>query len=280
MNDYERVARVIEYVEEHYREQPDLACLAAVAGVSPHHFHRLFRRWAGTTPKAFVRYLTAMEAKRLLRDGSCVLDTALDVGLSGPGRLHDLCVSLEAASPGEIRSGGEGWTITGGFCGTPFGEALVAEGPRGICRLVFPHDAASRATEWVQLQAEWPRAALRRDDRAVSALTDGMFAKGTGSASPDPIRVCAKGSAFQQRVWRALVEIPFGEVWSYGRLAGAAGVPRSARAVGTAVGRNPVSVLIPCHRVIRASGAIGNYRWGATRKRGILAWERAGCEEG
>lgn len=274
MNDYERIARVIRYLDEHHAVQPDLAELADRAGLSPFHFHRLFSAWAGVTPKDFVQCLTLAHAKQLLRRGENVLDTALDAGLSGPGRLHDLCVSLEAASPGEIKSGGEGWTITMGFAESPFGKCFLAESPRGLCRVAFvegDRDSAAVA----ELQQDWPRARLRRDDARAARLAAHIFRQRESSAGAPSLRAFVRGTAFQVRVWRALLRIESGSVVTYGRLAGAIGQPAAARAVGTAVGRNPLAYLIPCHRVIRETGVIGGYRWGAVRKRAILAWESA-----
>jgi AraC family transcriptional regulator of adaptative response/methylated-DNA-[protein]-cysteine methyltransferase len=273
MNDYQRVAQVIEYVAMHMQEQPDLDTLAQVAGLSPFHFHRLFSRWAGTTPKAFLQHLTVGEARRRLQDGCSVLDTSLDVGLSGPGRLHDLCVNLEAASPGEIKSGGAGWEIAGGFCETPFGDALLAQGPRGLCKLAFVADPDK---EWDALRAMWPSAKIVRDDAAIKALAFTIFSTEAGGALPrSPIKLLVRGSEFQQKVWRALIQIPQGEVRSYGKVGEAMGNSGAARAVGTAAGQNPVAFLIPCHRVIQASGGIGQYHWGQRRKQMLLAWESA-----
>ncbi len=280
MSDYQRVAEIIEYLAQNFREQPDLDSLASMVGLSTFHFHRLFRRWAGTTPKTFLQHLTAEEAKRLLRGGDSVLDTALDVGLSGPGRLHDLCVSLEAASPGEIKSGGEGWDITGGFCETPFGQALIAIGPRGVCGFAFVAEAASLNAEWIALQESWPNAKLQRNDESAQTVAQSIFSYDQVRSHREPIRLLVKGTTFQTRVWRALVEIPLGQVRSYTQIAARLASARSARAVGSAVSRNPIAFLIPCHRVIHASGMPGNYHWGATRKRAILAWERSVLDHG
>lgn len=274
MNDYERIARVIGYLDEHHAAQPDLAELAGRAGLSPFHFHRLFSAWAGVTPKDFVQWLTLAHAKELLRRGKNVLDTALDAGLSGPGRLHDLCVSLEAASPGEIQSGGAGWTISVGFAESPFGKCFLAESPRGLCRLAFV-EADRDSVAVTELQQDWPRARLRRDDSAAARLAAQIFRPRGSSGGGPTLRAFVRGTAFQARVWRALLEIESGSVVTYGRLAAAIGQPAAARAVGAAVGRNPLAYLIPCHRVIRETGVIGGYRWGAVRKRAILAWESA-----
>lgn len=269
MNNYDRIASVIRHLDKHFSEQPDLEQLAAVAGLSTAHFHRLFHRWAGTTPKAFVQSLTAREARRMLEEGNKVLDTALEVGLSGPGRLHDLCIKVEAASPGEIASGGKGWTLTCGFATSPFGEVFFAEGPLGICRIDFT-EKWDEATE--VLASLWPRAELARDDKRARRLCEQVFASPPKSASP--LRAYLRGTHFQTQVWRALLAIPTGTACSYGALARAIGRPSSSRAVGTAVGANALAVLIPCHRVLQAHAGVGNYRWGSTRKHAILARER------
>ncbi len=274
MSDYERVAAVIRYVAEHFREQPSLDSLAERAELSVSHFHRLFRRWAATTPKDFVRHLTHLEANRLLRSGVNVLDASLDSGLSGPGRLHDLRVKLEAASPGGIRSGGKGWEIRAGVAETPFGSAFLALSPRGICHLSFIPDDGDRDEVWEELRSAWPNATVLRDTAAVEEVAIQVFSWRDDARASEPIRVYARGTPFQCLVWRALVKIPVGEARSYGQIARVVDCPRGSRAVGSAVGANPISFLIPCHRVIQASGRVGNYRWGPVRKKAILAWER------
>ncbi|QKT03469.1 methylated-DNA--[protein]-cysteine S-methyltransferase [Ectothiorhodospiraceae bacterium 2226] len=278
MSDYDRIACAIRYLEAQRRAQPDLAALAAHVGLSPYHLHRLFRAWAGITPKDFLQCLTLEHAKGLLHAGASVLDAALDAGLSGPGRLHDACVALEAASPGEVKSGGAGWTLHAGVADTPFGPCLIAEGPRGVCHLGFLDAArsASVADELTQLQAAWPAARLRRDDAGAARVARRIFVR-TPQGAP-PLRALVRGTDFQVRVWRALLRVPPGAAVSYGRLAAALGRPGAGRAVGAAVGRNPLAYLIPCHRVIRETGVIGDYRWDATRKRAMLAWEAAASD--
>ncbi len=272
MNDYQRIAEIIRYLDTHHAEQPDLETLAQQIGLSPFHLHRLFRKWAAITPKAFLQCLSLNHAKELLAEGRPVLETALDLGYSGPGRLHDLCVTLEAVSPGEWKSGGAGLTITAGFAETPFGRALIAQTPRGICHLSFLDSADAEGPHWAWLKESWPEAKIERDDPATGVLAPRIFA----SPNPDaPLRVLVRGTAFQVRVWRALLGIPFGSLRSYGQIAGDIGTPKSARAVGSAIGRNAIGFLIPCHRVIRQSGVIGDYRWGSTRKRALIAWETA-----
>lgn len=271
MNDYERIARIIRRLDETHTEQPDLAELASVAGLSTTHFHRLFTAWAGITPKDFLQCLTLEHARSLLRAGSSVLDAAVESGLSGPGRLHDLCVTLEAASPGEMKAGGAGWTIVAGVAETPFGAAVIGESPRGICHLSFFDEADSL---FGSLRADWPHASVTRNDATAAQLAARIFSP-TPQPGARPLRALVRGTAFQVSVWRALLRIPRGSVVTYGRLAAVIGQPAAARAVGTAVGSNAISYLIPCHRVIRETGVIGGYRWSPTRKRAMLAWESA-----
>ena len=278
MNDYERVARVIRYLDEHHTEQPGLAELAAHLGLSPFHFHRLFTDWAGITPKDFLQSLTLMHVKQWLRAGESVLDTALAAGFSGPGRLHDLCVTLEAASPGEVKTGGKGWRMVFGFAPSPFGECLLAESPRGICYLGFVDDSGpARQAAQAALAAAWPAADHTRDDAAAGQLAGRVFARGNPGAARPKLRTFVRGSAFQVKVWNALLAIPTGSLVSYGGLAKAVGHPGAARAVGTAVGINPIAYLIPCHRVIRETGVIGHYAYGHERKCAMVAWETAGA---
>lgn len=274
MSDYERIAGIIRYLDEHHTAQPDLATLAAHIGLSPFHFHRLFSSWAGITPKNFLQCLTLTHAKTLLARGDTVLDTALQTGLSGPGRLHDLCVELAAASPGEIRAGGADWTIVAGIAGSPFGPCLIAESPRGICHLAFLPSVDARR-DWDSVRAAWPNARLRRDDAAAHQLALRIFTPSAQSAARAPLKAYVRGNALQLRVWRALLHIPPGMLVSYGRLAHALDMPKAARAVGTAIARNPLACLIPCHRVIRATGVVGDYRWDSVRKRALIAWESA-----
>ncbi|MGA2028872.1 MAG: methylated-DNA--[protein]-cysteine S-methyltransferase [Verrucomicrobiota bacterium] len=273
MNDYERIARVIRYLDESHADQPNLTTLARRVGLSQHHFHRLFTSWAGITPKDFLQCLTLTHAREMLRQGKSVLDATMDTGLSSPGRLHDLCVSLEAASPGEVKSGGEGWTITIGFADSPFGKCLVGESRRGICHLSFVESSDKVALD--TLKAQWPRARLQQDNAAASQLVNCIFHRKTVGNSSVPLRAFVRGTPFQVRVWRALLQVQRGTLVSYGGLAAAVNQPAAARAVGSAVGQNSLAYLIPCHRVIRETGVIGDYRWGQVRKRAILAWENA-----
>jgi len=268
-NDYQRIETIIRYLDAHHTDQPALDELAGLVGLSSSHFHRLFSSWAGVTPKDFLQCLTFADVRRRLKNGESVLQAALDAGLSGPGRLHDLCVTLEAASPGELKSGGAGWTIVAGFTATPFGQALLAEGRRGICELAFVDDGGETRA-WKKLQKDWPKAEIARNDAAATGTAEKLFLKAPGAAN---LRAFVRGTDFQVRVWRALLQVPSNTVVTYGRLAAAIGQPRAARAVGSAVGQNSTGFLIPCHRVIRETGVVGDYRWGTTRKRAMLAWE-------
>ena len=273
MNEYERIARVIRYLDAHHAGQPDLATLADQAGCSQFHFHRLFSTWAGITPKEFLQCLTHSHARELLDRGRSVLASSIDAGLSGPGRLHDLCVKLDAATPGEVKAGGEGLSMTFGFAESPFGRCLLAESPRGICYLAFADPGDGQAV-LSGLKDCWPRAALQRDDAAAGRLSREVFRQqdATGKRRRT-LRAFVQGSAFQVRVWRALLQIPPGTLVSYGQLAAALNRPAAARTVGTAIGRNPLAFLIPCHRVIRETGVLSGYRWGRDCKRAIVARE-------
>jgi AraC family transcriptional regulator, regulatory protein of adaptative response / methylated-DNA-[protein]-cysteine methyltransferase len=274
MNDYERVASVIRFLDQHHTDQPDLSALASAAGLSPFHFHRLFSTWVGVTPKDFLQCLTLEHVKQLLRAGDNVFDAAINAGLSGPGRLHDLCVTLEAASPGEMKTGGAGIQIDFGIAETPFGEALIAESRRGICHLTFLN-GEDRTAARERLVSEWPNAKLNRNDSRIAELSAEIFTDGR-STSRRPLRTFVRGTPFQIRVWRALLRIPSGSLTTYGRLAEAIGQSKAARAVGSAVGANPISFIIPCHRVIRETGALGHYHWDPIRKRAIVGWELSG----
>ncbi|HHY87181.1 MAG TPA: methylated-DNA--[protein]-cysteine S-methyltransferase [Verrucomicrobia bacterium] len=271
MNDYERVASIIRYLSAHQQEQPGLEDLARRFRLSPSHLHRLFTHWAGVTPKDFLQCLTVEHVRKSLQRGQSVLSAAFDAGLSGPGRLHDLLVTLEAASPGELKSGGAGWTIRAGFADSPFGLCLLAEAPRGICHLAFV-DPGDRRSAWQELVDSWPAAHIVRDDKAAAEHIRRIFTRPANGAPP-VLRAFVRGTPFQVQVWRALLRIPPGQLVSYGQIASSIGHPTACRAVGAAVGANPIAYLIPCHRVIRESGAVGDYRWGSLRKQAIVAWE-------
>jgi AraC family transcriptional regulator of adaptative response/methylated-DNA-[protein]-cysteine methyltransferase len=273
--DYQRIARAIGYLQRHANEQPDLAAAARHVNLSEHHFQRLFTRWAGVSPKRFLQHLTLEHAKTRLTAERGILDLAGAVGLSGPGRLHDLFVTLEAMTPGEYRAGGAGLAIRYGVHDSPFGAALIAITARGICGLRFL-DGPGEGVEL--LRRDWPKAELRHDPAAIAPVSGRLF-RPLASAPGRALALLVKGSNFQVKVWRALLELPFATVTTYGEIAARIGAPGAARAVGTAVGGNPVAWLIPCHRVIRESGALGGYRWGTERKAAMLGWEAARSSE-
>lgn len=274
--DYRRIALAIKYLEEHAAEQPSLEEVAEHIGLSPWHFQRLFKSWAGVSPKRFLQYLTVENAKKLLRESGSVLDVALEVGLSGPGRLHDLFVSVEAMTPGEFKSLGKDLEVGYGFHATPFGECLLAVTSRGICSLAFV-DEENRAEALRELLETWKAASLVENPAAGESIISQIFNQG-GEQGRAPLKVLLRGTNFQLKIWQALLRIPEGTAVTYSSLAKAVGHPQAQRAVGGAVGRNPIACLIPCHRVLRTSGDLGGYRWGTTRKRAILAREAAVCD--
>ena len=269
--DYLRIEQAIRYLEEHSFEQPGLDEIAGEVGLSPHHFQRLFKRWAGISPKRFLQYLTIESAKQRLRDSASVLETAYDVGLSGPGRLHDLFVNVEAVTPGEYRNLGRNLEIRCGIQGTPFGECLVAESNRGLCSLEFIEPGTAVQAREALIQ-NWPHATIVDDPAAGKAAVEQIFSD-RGKHPGGHISLLLKGTNFQLKVWKALLRIPEGKVVTYGTLADVIGHPGANRAVGNAVGRNPIACLIPCHRVLRATGETGGYKWGQTRKKALLATE-------
>ncbi|MEO0509188.1 MAG: methylated-DNA--[protein]-cysteine S-methyltransferase [Verrucomicrobiota bacterium] len=274
MTDYERIERVICHATEHYREQPNLEELADVSGLSVSRFHRLFNSWAGVTPKQFLKFLTAEDARIRLRTSASVLDTALDVGLSGPGRLHDLFVTVDGATPGELKSGGANLRIEWGFADTSFGQCSLGWTQRGVCHLAFWNTGVVDSTP-PNLLKDWPHAEIRRSDDQAATLCKRIFVE--PGMPNEPLQLWVRGTAFQLKVWQALLRIPEGRLCSYGQIAKAIGHPRASRAVGTACGSNPVGYLIPCHRVIRETGIVDGYRWGSPRKKAILAKEAALC---
>jgi AraC family transcriptional regulator of adaptative response/methylated-DNA-[protein]-cysteine methyltransferase len=265
-----RIAAAIAYIVEHYQEQPSLETMAAASGLSPYHFQRIFKRWAGISPKRFLQYVTLDQAKRLLRGEASVLDAALDAGLSGPSRLHDLFVACDAMTPGEFKAKGDKLLIRWGAHETPLGRILLGVTARGVCWLAFVDDEADAVAD---LEAEWRGATLVRDEEGTRALAERAFEIEQDSAEPLPLLL--KGTNFQLKVWEALLRIPFGSLVSYQAIASAIGQPRAVRAVGAAIGRNNISWLIPCHRVILSTGVIHNYRWGVAHKRRLLAVEAA-----
>ncbi len=269
--DYDIVRRAIAHIKGNWRAQPDISQIAEAAGVTPTELHHLFRRWAGLTPKAFLQALTLDSARQLLRDSASVLDASYEVGLSGPGRLHDLFVTHEAMSPGEWKSGGEGLTISYGFHPSAFGTALVMATERGLCGLAFADPGKERAT-LADMRRRWPKAKFVEDSARTAPLTARIFDKKLWR--PDqPLRVVLIGTDFEVRVWETLLRIPMGRATTYSDIAGNIGAPKAARAVGAAVGKNPVSFVVPCHRVLGKSGDLTGYHWGISRKRAMLGWE-------
>lgn len=275
---YQRIAQAIGFLCEQRHRQPTLAELARHIGLSESHTQRLFSRWAGISPKRFLQFLTVEYAKRKMAATADLLNLSLHSGLSGPGRLHDLFVTMEAMTPGEFRQAAAGVTIRFGFGETPFGHALVAFTPRGICHLSFAPGRGERATAQ-QFARSWPDARLAFDPDAAASLLDEVFAL-RPNGSRQPLSLWVAGSNFQIQVWRALLHVPFGGIVSYQALAASIGRPAASRAVGTAMAGNPVAYLIPCHRVLRASGDFGVYHWGSTRKAALCGWEAAQAQAG
>ncbi len=263
--DYERVTRALAFLEGAWRDRPPLDAAASAAGVSPHHFHRIFARWTGTSPKRFTDALAHAFARTLLADGASVLEAALESGLSAPSRLHDLTLAHEAASPGEAKSGGAGMVFRWGVAPTPFGTGIFLIAPRGLSGLAFA-DPGGEGAAFADMARRWPGADFLRDDAAAADMAARVFAGGR-------VDLALYGSPFQRQVWRALLAIPSGACVAYGDIARAIGRPGAGRAVGAAVGRNPVSWLIPCHRALSSDARLTGYHWGVDRKRAMLAWE-------
>jgi AraC family transcriptional regulator of adaptative response/methylated-DNA-[protein]-cysteine methyltransferase len=271
-DDYRRIEKAIHYLEGHIYEQPNLEEIAEKVHLSPYHFQRLFTRWAGVSPKRFLQFLTLEHAKQLLKDGS-QLDTAFRAGLSSPSRLHDLFVAVDAVTPGQYKTLGSGLEIAYGLHPSPFGQCLVAVTKRGLCGLSFL-DETNPEAPLQELHRRWPRARLHEDSGGTADTIRRVF-KSPAQRNHTPIPLLLKGTNFQIKVWEALLRIPPGSVTTYQRLAESIGNPAASRAVGSAVGANPVAFLIPCHRVILSTGAFGNYRYGTSRKKAILGWEQA-----
>lgn len=270
-DDYRRVAKAIRFLEGDHEAPPSLEDLARHLQLSAFHLQRMFQRWAGISPKRFLQAQAVARAKPLLAGATPVLETAHAVGLSGPGRLHDLFVTLEAVTPGEYRLGGADVEIAWGTCDSPFGPAVIAVTARGVCGLAFcgPEPEAVVARE---LRGHWPRATWRRNDAAITRVAHQVFRRTRANA---PLAVVVRGTNFQVRVWEALLRLPEGTTTSYAHIADAAGRPAAVRAAASAIGDNPVAWLIPCHRVLRQTGALGGYRWGLERKQVMLAYEAA-----
>jgi AraC family transcriptional regulator of adaptative response/methylated-DNA-[protein]-cysteine methyltransferase len=275
--DYRNVAKALEFLEENFLDQPSLDDLAAYLGMSKFHLQRLFTRWAGVSPKRFLQFLTLEHAKGLLEESKPLLATAFASGLSGPARLHDLFVNAEGVTPGEYKTGGFDLEIRHGTHVTPFGPALLGTTERGLCHMSFlPSEGpGDKARALAALQKTWPGANLREAPEATGPLARTIFFTSQSPSPPPPLSIFLKGTNFQLKVWNALLRIPEGTVSTYGGLAKALDTPGAARAIGSAVGNNPIAFLIPCHRVIKSMGAFGDYRWGSVRKKAILGWEAA-----
>lgn len=271
--DYETVEKAIRFIEENYEARPSLAAVAASAGLSEFHFQKLFSRWVGISPKRFLQFLTKEYAKKLLDNSQNILDATYDAGLSSPGRLHDLFIHCEAVTPGEYKSGGIGLEIVYGISPSPFGDCMIAHTARGICALKFVRGNTIKELE-EHLHSQWPKASLKINNAAVKSLARFVFPfddQWTGA----PLHLYVKGTNFQIKVWEALTKIPLGSTVTYEDIARHIGLPKATRAVGTAIGKNPIPFLIPCHRVIRKTGVFGNYGEGPDRKKALIGWEAA-----
>ncbi|MDR8391382.1 methylated-DNA--[protein]-cysteine S-methyltransferase [Aliifodinibius sp. S!AR15-10] len=275
MIDYKRVARAIKYINEHATEQPNLDDIAEAVHLSPYHFHRMFKEWAGVTPKEFLQFISLDRAKKLLAEKQTIEEATFKTGLSSTSRLHDLFVNIEGMTPGEFKNGGRTLEICYHLSESPFGDILIASTGKGICSLQFvesPEDSLE------QLQSTWHNADLRESkDNHIENL-ENVFSRDWENL--DKIKLHIQGTDFQLKVWEALLKIPTGRLTTYSDIAGQIGNPNASRAVGAAVGRNPVAYLIPCHRVIKKVGGIGEYRWGSARKKAIIGWEAAKEEAG
>jgi AraC family transcriptional regulator of adaptative response/methylated-DNA-[protein]-cysteine methyltransferase len=277
-SDYEIVRRAIEFISLGWRDQPSLETIADEVGLKPLALQRLFTRWAGLTPKGFLQAVTLDHARLLLSDSASVLDASYELGLSGPGRLHDLFVTHEAMTPGAYKARGEGVTLTWGFHPSPFGSALLMATAHGLAGLAFA-DPGDEAAALADMKSRWPRATYVEDRAATAGLARRVFDPATWKAE-QPLRVVMIGSDFELTVWETLLKLPLGRATSYSDIAAHIGRPSAARAVGTAVGRNPISFVVPCHRVLGKGGSLCGYHWGLTRKRAILGWEAGMVGEG
>lgn len=268
---YDRIAAAIDYIRRHFKEQPGLEEIAAQVHLSPFHFQRLFHEWAGTSPKKFLQYISLDHAKQLLKEkGYTLFDTAFETGLSGTSRLHDLFVNIEGMTPAEYKNGGEKLQINYSFAESPFGNLIVASTARGVCHLAFQEDEGQAFQD---LMALFPNAQYKRNLDMLQQHALFLFQHDWSKLSE--VKLHLKGTEFQLKVWEALLHIPMGKLSTYGEVAIHLGNPNASRAVGTAIGSNPVAFLIPCHRVIQSTGMLGGYRWGETRKTAIIGWEGA-----
>lgn len=274
--DFARITAAIEYLDTHFREQPTLDHVAAAVHLSPFHFQRLFTDWAGVSPKKFLQYTSQAYAKSLLRDNPSpsLFDAAIETGLSGTGRLHDLFIQIEAMTPAEYKQGGRSLSINYSFAESPFGPLLIASTHRGICKLVFIDDEQSALEA---LQREYPEALLTR--KLDMHQQHGLFIFQRDWTQLSEVKLHLRGTPFQLKVWEALLRIPAGRLSTYGQLGSSIGMPTASRAIGTAIGSNPVAYLIPCHRVIQSTGAVGGYHWGPVRKKAMIGWEAALTEK-
>ncbi|MEP0177877.1 MAG: methylated-DNA--[protein]-cysteine S-methyltransferase [Paraglaciecola sp.] len=272
---YQRIEKAIAYIKDNFKDQPSLDEIAAAVHLSPFHFQRLFTEWAGVSPKKFIQYISLEYAKGLLKNrGSTLLDTAYETGLSGTSRLHDLFVNIEGMTPGEFKNGGEGLVINYCFAESPFGKMIVASTSKGVCHMFFEDDEAQAL---VDLEKRFPNACYHQiTDRFQQ---DALFIFQNDWKQLNQIKLHLAGTPFQVKVWESLLKIPLGGLNTYGDIAKSIEQPKAARAVGTAIGSNPVAFLIPCHRVIQGSGNIGGYMWGKTRKSAIIGWEAAQREQ-
>jgi len=266
---YRRIAQAIDYIKVHFKDQPSLDDIAEAIGVSPFHFQRLFTDWAGVSPKKFMQYLSLEYAKKLLKDEQfSLLDTAYQTGLSGTSRLHDLFINIEGMTPGEFKNGGETLSINYQSSDSPFGKVIVASTAKGVCHISFEED------EKHALQALMQRFPNAQYHQTIDKFQqDALFVFQNNWQQLDQIKLHLKGTDFQLKVWEALLTVPMGQLTTYGHIAQTINKPKASRAVGTAIGNNPVAFLIPCHRVIQSSGDIGGYMWGNTRKSAIIGWE-------
>jgi AraC family transcriptional regulator of adaptative response/methylated-DNA-[protein]-cysteine methyltransferase len=270
-SDYDVVRRAIGFISEQWRKQPEVEEIAHASGVTATELHHLFRRWSGLTPKAFLQAITLDRARTLLRDSASVLDAAYEVGLSGPGRLHDLFVTHEAMSPGEWKAGGEGLTLHYGYHPSPFGIALIVAAPRGLAGLAFADPGEEKAA-LADMQRRWPKAHYVEDATRTAPLAQRIFDP-TLWRKDQPLRVVLIGTDWEVRVWETLLRIPLGQATTYSDIARKVGTAKASRAVGAAVGKNPISFVVPCHRVLGKSGKLTGYHWGITRKCAMLGWE-------
>ncbi|MBS1511890.1 MAG: methylated-DNA--[protein]-cysteine S-methyltransferase [Bacteroidetes bacterium] len=268
---YERIAEAIAFIREHFKDQPSLDAVAEKVHLSPFHFQRLFTEWAGTSPKKFLQYISIEHAKQLLKDHKATLsDAAFDTGLSGTGRLHDLFINIEGMTPAEYKNGGKNLFINYSFAESPFGNVLVASTNKGICHMAFADDAA---VAFSALQQQFPQATFRQ--MMDMAQQNALYIFTHDWSKLNDIKLHVKGTGFQLKVWETLLKIPMGQLATYSDVAAVIDKPAAQRAVGTAIGHNPVAFLIPCHRVIQSSGSFGQYHWGSTRKTAIIGWEAA-----